>query len=419
MTQFKRFKVPSIYTITFAILTSLSWNFQVAVAAQTDGIITPSRNPIEWSSDEGKLVILDSQLHDMSMWIERGDIRIAESNPAACTVPVRIMPLGNSITKGTGTCHESDPPDPLDELYWNCTGYRPYLWSSLVNDGYDVDFVGSQGTQFQDDYDGDPYPYHDNDHEGHGSYSIDEVRDNLYGSGLNWLGNYPADVILLHIGTNDIESQDVPGIVTEVGQILDKVDQYEVDNNTQITVILARIINYSDPFSESGLKVTQFNNALQVLANARIAAGDKIKVVDMESALIYPDDLSDTAHPNGAGYFKMAEVWKAALDVVLSCAVDDTKVVKEDSGITTISVLANDSGGSLTVTEVGPGSAGGSITTNGSVIYYEPMKDYFGSETFNYTINDGLPPNDRKQAQVTVTVQPVLESFFLPILFHH
>ncbi len=56
--------------------------------------------------------------------------------------PIRIMPLGDSITKGTGICSEPD-------TYLICNGYRQDLWNALVDSGYSVDFVGSQGSAFQ------------------------------------------------------------------------------------------------------------------------------------------------------------------------------------------------------------------------------------------------------------------------------
>jgi lysophospholipase L1-like esterase len=232
--------------------------------------------------------------------------------------PIRIMPLGDSITKGTGTCQEGDPPDPPNELYLNCTGYRDFLWYSLVDNGYTVDFVGSQGSQFQDDY---LNPYHDNDHEGHGGRTADWIRDRVYGPSDHFLLDNPADIVLLHIGTNDINGlpllSDPIDVVAEVSQILDKIDNYETSEGHEVLVILARIINRSDPLSDKGQQTTDFNLGLQSMAESRIAGGDNILVVDMEAALIYPDDLGDELHPNETGYSKMANEWFSALEQVI------------------------------------------------------------------------------------------------------
>jgi hypothetical protein len=79
-------------------------------------------------------------------------------------------------------------------------------------------------------------------------------------------------------------------------------------------VVLARIINRNDELS--GITTT-LNGLIQTRADARIAAGDRIVVVNMESALNYPGDLADHVHPNNTGYGKMADVWFAALKTLL------------------------------------------------------------------------------------------------------
>ncbi len=90
----------------------------------------------------------------------------------------------------------------------------------------------------------------------------------------------------------------------------------------------------------------------------------------------------------------------------------DSFTVAEDSGATNLNVLANDTiapdtGETLTITAAGPGSAGGTITiVGGTSISYEPAADFFGTETFTYTINDGTLGSD-DTATVTVTVEPV------------
>jgi lysophospholipase L1-like esterase len=201
--------------------------------------------------------------------------------------PIRIMPLGDSITYGsqsTGT-----------------VGYRRPLYQSLVGAGYSVDFVGSQT-------DGSPEDF-DRNHEGHRGWRADQIRDNIAG----WLNSAPADVILLHIGTNDItQNQGATGTAAEIGQILNLIDAWETTHN-QVWVVLARIINRND--SLSGVTTT-LNGLIQTLADTRIASGDRIVVVNMESALSYPGDLADAVHPNDTGYGKMAAVWFAALEAL-------------------------------------------------------------------------------------------------------
>ena len=202
--------------------------------------------------------------------------------------PIRIMPLGDSITYGSSSTGTTG------------VGYRRPLYQSLVGAGYSVDFVGSQTDPLDSPQD------FDRNHEGHRGWRADAIRANITG----WLNSTPADVVLLHIGTNDITlNQGATSTASEIGQILDLIDDWEEANN-EVWVILACIINRNDLWAGT---TTTLNGLIQTLANARIAAGDKVVVVNMESALSYPGDLSDTVHPNDTGYGKMAAVWFAAL----------------------------------------------------------------------------------------------------------
>jgi lysophospholipase L1-like esterase len=101
------------------------------------------------------------------------------------------MPLGNSITWGTG---DTD----------GFPGYRDHLYSSLEGDGYDVDFVGSMT---------DPSGPHDRHSEGHtgktarriNGWNNEKTGPNAYGENIDdWLDWYEPNIVLYFIGTNDI-----------------------------------------------------------------------------------------------------------------------------------------------------------------------------------------------------------------------
>lgn len=209
-----------------------------------------------------------------------------------CEAPVRIMPLGDSITLGSQST--------------NRNGYRKPLYVALTSASFWVDFVGNQNAGDTD---------FDRNHEGRsGIHAEDQtgitkdIRDLVF----QLLTKNPADIVLLHIGTNDISAggQDV----NEVSRILDEIYRYD----SGIIVILAKIINRKTYSPET----TQYNQDLEVMANQRIANGDPIIVVDMENALTYPGDIKDDVHPNDQGYGKMASVWHSTLQNILpTCSI--------------------------------------------------------------------------------------------------
>jgi hypothetical protein len=91
-------------------------------------------------------------------------------------------------------------------------------------------------------------------------------------------------------------------------------------------------------------------------------------------------------------------------------AKPDGFVVAEDvMGGTTLNVLANDeinTEGMLTISNpLGTPSMGGTVVNNGTNITYTSAPDFFGTETFTYTITNGL--GDSSSTTVTVEVTPV------------
>ena len=61
----------------------------------------------------------------------------------------------------------------------------------------------------------------------------------------------------------------------------------------------------------------------------------------------------------------------------------------EDGGPTTLDVLGNDTGDTLTITDANaPAPQHGATTTDGATITYTPDPDFNGVDTFGYTITD-------------------------------
>jgi large repetitive protein len=88
-------------------------------------------------------------------------------------------------------------------------------------------------------------------------------------------------------------------------------------------------------------------------------------------------------------------------------AQDDAFTVMEDSGNTTFSVLRNDAGlgdAPVAIAAV-TAAAHGSAAALAGEIHYTPAPNFFGVDSFQYTITDG--DGERATALVTVTVLPV------------
>jgi lysophospholipase L1-like esterase len=218
-------------------------------------------------------------------------------------VAISIMPLGDSITEGTSS--------GVRERQF-MAAYRKALWDKLHAAGYEIHFVGSQMA-------GEAIPDFEPHHEGHSGWTADQIAANIF----NWLHNNPAEIVLLHIGTNDISRMNEDP--RKVEDILEEIDRYSAD----VWVVLARIVNRrnhvcsTSSWKEIFDETTRFNNELEAMALTRIKKGDKIIIVDMECGtnlnyLQYPyGDMWDELHPYRTGYTKMAETWFSALEKIL------------------------------------------------------------------------------------------------------
>ena len=205
--------------------------------------------------------------------------------PSLNTSKIKIMPLGDSITQGIHINSKN-------------IGYRRDLYNLLKSNGYQIDLVGSMHDGSVSDF--------DKDHEGHGGYRADQIRDSVY----YWLSLNPPDIILLHVGTNDISQKETAyNVSIEIDQILDQIDLFELDNDYRIKVIVAKIINHFD-YQEN---VMALNNYISSNVEDRFKDGDYIFLADIYSSLNDKRYFLDNVHPNESGYKVMAETWASKI----------------------------------------------------------------------------------------------------------
>jgi VCBS repeat-containing protein len=210
--------------------------------------------------------------------------------------PLRIMPLGDSITAGVV---DASGPAEADRI-----GYRKALRERIAAAGYGVDFVGSLASgasRF------DPLLV-DAEHEGHSGWSDDQ----LAAATTNLLDATPADMVLLHIGSNGLEPN-----AGDIATILDAIDRWGAASGVPASVFVARIID-QNPKDANGF-VDAYNLGIDAVALVRQLLGRDVTVVDMQRALWGADGMPDASlygdgiHPNEAGYERMAEAWFDAL----------------------------------------------------------------------------------------------------------
>ncbi|KAE8375668.1 SGNH hydrolase-type esterase domain-containing protein [Aspergillus bertholletiae] len=195
---------------------------------------------------------------------------------------LRIMPLGDSITKGNGS------PD--------MNGYRGKLRQKLLADvkGTDstVDMIGSLRNG----------KMKDNDHEGHSGKYLADIREYLELS----LAAQP-NIACVHAGTNNMDKEvDLDKADSLIASIIDRLFQ----GSPGVTVLVAPVIWANDPRMQANTDA--YNRKLAAIIQNRQTQGQHILSVPID---ITADDLSDKKHPNKDGYAKMAAAWHDAIRV--------------------------------------------------------------------------------------------------------
>jgi|GEM_PF-1313828 len=199
--------------------------------------------------------------------------------------PVRIMPLGDSITGSPGC-------------------WRALLWRDLTDAGYtNIDFVGFRAG------DGCGFPY-DHENEGHGGMLV----TNLARSGQlsTWLSATNPDIVLMHFGTNDVWSSLPTQTILDAYSTL--VSQMRA-NNPNMTILVAQIIPMDSARScaTCAQGVQALNAAIPAWAASESTAQSPVIVVDQWTGFDTDADTYDGVHPNASGDAKIAQNWLEAL----------------------------------------------------------------------------------------------------------
>lgn len=122
-----------------------------------------------------------------------------------------------------------------------------------------------------------------------------------------WLPPALPQVVLLHVGTNDIQVQP-SGISARLGALIDHI----VAAAPAAAIFVAQIVPTLDAGREQ--LTIAYNAAIPGIVSARAAASKRVYLVNMHDALTASAaDFEESVHPNASGHAKMATVWYNAL----------------------------------------------------------------------------------------------------------
>lgn len=208
---------------------------------------------------------------------------------------ISIMPLGDSISGSTGC-------------------WRSLLWNQLADAGYEnLDFVGKrEGPECDDEYDDDSRAYSGFEATG---IAEDEL---LYG----WLKRDPADIMLVHLGSNDIRRGDTTEeILKGLSMLVDQMRQV----NANMVIVIAQIIPMTEAPMDKACEhcpsqVEELNSMIPGWAEGHQSVESPLIVVDQYEGFDVDEDTYDGLHTDGSGAQKMADKWFEALEHVLAPA---------------------------------------------------------------------------------------------------
>lgn len=201
------------------------------------------------------------------------------ARPKTANLELRILPLGDSITYGEGGTTGN--------------GYRLPLYTSLTAAGHNVTMVGSrtQGSMVQNALEAWP--------------GVD-VQYVSYAANFS-LWRRP-NVVLLHTGSNDLRYYTenrhyFDQTAHRVGKLIDQILAACPDAVLFVAKPI-KTLNHGMLHESARL----YNAGLETEVKQRAAEGKRVVLVDA-TKILDDADLFDVAHPNDAGYDKLAALW--------------------------------------------------------------------------------------------------------------
>lgn len=215
----------------------------------------------------------------------------------------RIMPIGDSITWGVESTSGASGDQPTEAF---AIGFRQELKSLLQADGYNIDFVGPKRSGYA--------TLEDAEHAGFSGWKAGDLAlghpiQKVAGSVTQWLDAHPADIVLVHAGTNDHGPD-----ATVLTPLLDKIQEWSSSNARNLELYVASIVDQRRDRTDRAY-LDAFNAGVESLALSQPST----VFVNQYNSLDWRTDITDYdtgvtgLHPNALGYKKIAQTWFDAL----------------------------------------------------------------------------------------------------------
>jgi autotransporter-associated beta strand protein len=253
-------------------------------------------------SGNGMLTLFGRNTYAGPTTVSGGTLRLAV--PTGLPANLKIMPLGDSITYGFNGTN---------------AGYRGLLYSALSPVAPNFQYVGSSVVN-PGSLPASPVDQRHN--EGHSSYTINDVSNNLDGfdnarflqyggpernpNGGHWFDGIPnirdpiyPDVITMMIGTNDVTN--LTGIDTRLQDLIAKITTMR----PSAKLLVAKI----SPLPDFQAAMETYNGIVENQVAGFQAAGKQVYLVDMRTGFPANGLDPDRVHPNDIGFTFMTSRW--------------------------------------------------------------------------------------------------------------
>ncbi|KAI0452271.1 SGNH hydrolase-type esterase domain-containing protein [Xylaria acuta] len=212
-----------------------------------------------------------------------------DQSPVAEVVPLRIMFVGASITRG--------------EVSTGDRGYRKHIRDTVISWGNDVNCVGF--NRFGD--------WGDNDVEGWGSYRIRTITKNARQS----VPALQPNLVLVQVGTSDcFQKDDTEHIGPRMRILIDTI----MEGEPRATVILSTLATTPDPDYEPC--ILSANDQIRQVADDLLRENKTVALSEMhyDQGLPNrprPEDIGpDNIHPTDDGYIMMGDIFLESIQEV-------------------------------------------------------------------------------------------------------